>query len=154
TENVSLTSPFSVQADLKAKARNVIATLKLTAEADLPTGSFKVKNCELSSGGSTISLSGKADHLKSNRPTADLKLDLKELNLATVAPFVALPPALKLEGPILGNASLKGDQKKMDFKALVDLSKVRVAYAKAFSKPPKVPMNVQMAGSLTELQDV
>ncbi len=153
-KNVSLTSPFTVQAYLKAKARNVVAALKLAGEADLGTGSFKFKNCDLSSGGSTVSLVGKASQLKSNRPSVDLNLDVKELKLSTFAPFIALPPELKLEGPILGAARLKGNQDKMDVTAEVNLDKVRVAYAQQFSKPSNVPMSVSLRGTLTGLQDL
>src|SRR4029077_10201504 len=61
---------------------------------------------------------------------------------------------LKLEGPIRGNARIKGDQKKMSFSALVDLQKVQVKYANQFSKPPQEPLGVSVHGDLTDLQDV
>jgi hypothetical protein len=152
--NVSTTSPFSVQASLTARVRSLTAALKLAGEADLATGSFKIKNCSVSSGGSTLTLSGKASQLKSDRPSVDLQLDAKQFNPAALAPLLALPPALKIQGPILAAAKLKGDQAKMDYAAQVDLENVQIIYGKQFSKPAHTPMNITARGDLTNLQNL
>jgi hypothetical protein len=153
-KNVSLTSPFRIQASLTARAKGVEAMLHLVGDANLATGSFKIKDCTLSSAGSVVTLQGKASQLKSQRPSADLQLDIKQFKLSTLAPFAALPPSVRLNGPITGNAKVKGDQTKMAFSARLDLTKDQVLYAKEFAKPEMVPLTLTLTGVLLNLDSV
>ncbi|HVO33444.1 MAG TPA: AsmA-like C-terminal region-containing protein [Elusimicrobiota bacterium] len=150
--NVSLTAPFSIQAAFKARARGVEASLQLSGQGNISTGSFKIKTCRLSSGGSSVSLTGQASNLKSNRPAADLSLAIEQFNLSTFAPFVALPPGLSISGPLGGRVHVKGDDKSMRLDGLIDLGKTQVVFGKTFNKPAKVPLGVAVQGDLTNLQ--
>ena len=152
-KNVSLISPFTIQCSLHAVSRGLAADLDLVGEIELAAGSFKFKSCSLSSGGSKITLSGKATNLKTGSPVADLKLEMKEFNPATLKTFMPLPPALHMAGPIVGEATLKGDQKLMDLGVQADLTNTNLAYDGQFSKPVKTPLNVSLQAGVENLQN-
>lgn len=152
-KNVSLTSPFTIQCSLHATSRGIAADLDLIGEIELAAGSFKFKKCTLSSAGSTITLSGKATNLKTGSPVADLTLDIKEFNPATLKPFMPLPPALRMAGPIVGEVTLKGDQKLMDLGMQMDLTNTELGYAGQFSKPAKTPLSMSLQADVENLQN-
>jgi hypothetical protein len=150
--NASLVAPFNVQASLKAKSKGAEAVLQLNGEGEIPSGSVKIKNFSLTSGGSTISASGAAKQLRTAHPTADLKFDIKEFNLASLKPFMTWPRELKVDGPLTGHGTVKGDQQQMELALSLDASKTAVAYAPSFSKPAKTPMSLSFHGTLQAMR--
>jgi hypothetical protein len=115
--NVSLTEPFGIQAALTAAAKGLTIDLQMSGQADIAAGSADFKKFRIAAGGATISLTGRAERLKTNSPSADLHLDIRQLTLAALRPFVALPANLPLNKPISVRADVKGDSKRMDITA-------------------------------------
>lgn len=150
--NVSLVSPFTLQASLKAKAKRSEVALNLAAEANLLAGSFKIKNCAITSAGTQLSLGGRATALRSGKPNADVILDIKELNLASLQPFVPLPPELRVAGSITGNAHVKGDPNALNFDISADLTRADVSYGSLFKKPAKTALTFASKGTVIHFQ--
>jgi hypothetical protein len=153
--NVSLVSPISLQMSLKVKAKQKTdVALQLAAEANVLKGSLKIKNGSITSAGTRLTLAGQATALRSPKPTVDLVLNIQELNLSTLKPFVALPPELRVVGPLTGQLRVKGDQTAMDFETTADLSNAGVGYGALFQKPAKTALTVAAKGNLVNFQQV
>jgi hypothetical protein len=152
--NVSLTTPFSVQTSMQVKCKETKLALQLSGDANLFTESFKIKQGILQSRQSKVSVSGSIGRLASSNPIADLKIEIPQLDPADFLGLVALPPALKTEGALSGRASVKGDQTAMDLSAVLDASRLKLAYEKVFVKTEKTPLTLNLQGRLIGLQNL
>jgi len=125
-KNVSLTGPFSAQAALHVKSKGSDVALSFAGQADLLNGTFTIKQGSLISRQTKVVLSGELDRLKTSEPAVNLKIDIPQLNLADVSAFVALPPGIKINKPLKGSLSVKGDQKIMEIQSQLALGSVHV----------------------------
>jgi hypothetical protein len=151
-KNVSLTEPFGVHSSMRLLSKGISADINLDGDADLRAGSFRFKKGSLKSGDSEATLAGEATGLKTDKPTADLTLDIKELNSAILKPFMQLPVGLTISGPLSGKATVKGDRSQLSANVSLDLSKPGITYAKQFAKPAKTPMSIGLRTDVNDLQ--
>ena len=126
-KNVSLTTPFSVDTEMHIKSKGTELVVHFAGQANLFKGSFTIKQGSLTSRGTSIHLEGELDQLKSHAPRVDLKLDIPQLKLADLAPFLVLPTTVKIDQPIKASATVKGDEEKVDFNSQVSLGAVSVS---------------------------
>ena len=111
-KNVSLISPFPIQASIKASSKGAEGVLRFTGEANLRSGVLAIKNCNITSGKSSVELSGHLAELKTPTPMVKLHLESKSFDptmLSFLPYFSALPPDLKLQGALGLSADLSGD---------------------------------------------
>ena len=113
-KNVSLTSPFTVETSLHVKAKGTDLAFSLAGQVDLLNGTFKIKQGSVVSKNTKIVLSGALSGLKTAEPAADLKVIFPARRLADLAAFFALPPSIKIDKPLKGSFSVKGNQKVME----------------------------------------
>jgi hypothetical protein len=124
-KNVSLTSPFTLETGLHVKAKGTDLALALAGQADLLQGTFKIKHGSLVSRNTKIVLSGALSGLKTAEPVVDLKVDIPQLRLADMAAFFSLPPTVKIDKPLKGSLSVKGDQKVMELQSQLSLGAIQ-----------------------------
>jgi hypothetical protein len=125
-KNVSLTSPFSVQTSLHLKSKGDDIAIALAGQADLLKGVFTFKQSSVDARQTKILISGELNRLKSSEPGVDLHVDVTQLSLADFKGFVALPPTIKMDKPLKGTLTLKGDEKVMEVGAQLSLGSLHV----------------------------
>jgi len=152
-KNVSLTSPFSVQTDMHVLSKGNDVAIHFAGEANLLDGDFKIKQGDISSQESKITLSGKVSGLKTSAPVVDLNVEIPQLTFSNFKGLVALPPALRVNGAFTGHADLSGDEKTMNFSVLLDGSNADVQYGTVFSKPAKATLTASIGGALKNLAE-
>ncbi len=147
-QNVSLTTPFGVQADMHIASKGSDLAITFAGEANLLEGAFLIKQASLVSQQSKLSITGKVSGLKSAGPDIDLNVEMPQLNLANFKGFIALPPEAHIEGAFTGHADLVGNEKVMNFDARIDGTETQIKYGTLFSKPAKATLTFSAGGAV------
>jgi len=146
-KNVSLTSPFSVQTSLHVKSKGDDIALSFAGQANLLNGTFTIKQGSLTSRQTKVVLSGDLNRLKTPDPAVDLKIDIPQLNFADISAFVALPRGIKIDKPLKGVLSVKGNQKTMEVQSQLALGSVHVdgrgRVQNVFSNQPSIAFHLE-----------
>src|SRR6185437_12041916 len=145
-------APFNIQASFNVVSKGASAQLRVVGEGEIPTGTVKIKTLALTSGKSTLSLSGTAKKLRTPHPTADLKLEIKDFDVDALRPFVAWPKGMNISGPINGHGSIQGDDQQMTFALTADGSKMAIEDVPSFNKPAKMPLSISLHGKLEQMK--
>jgi uncharacterized protein involved in outer membrane biogenesis len=125
-KNVSLTSPFSVQTSLHLKSKGDDIALSLAGQANLLNGTFTLKQGSVISRQTKVVISGELSRLKTPDPAVDLNVNISQLNLADIKAFVVLPSGIKIDKPLKGVLSVKGDQQVVELQSQLALGSLHV----------------------------
>jgi len=113
---------------------------------NLVKGAAKIKACSITSGASGIFVGGEAHDFFAKEPAFDLTIDLQNLEPALINAFASLPPSIKLQGPLSGQASVKGVAAALNFSAGFNFDKAALSSPGTFVKPAGVPMGLKNSG--------